>query len=193
MTQFQRAMQDLGIILISAHSAEAKGRIERLFGTLQDRLVKEMRLTGINNPTSGNIFLEKVFLPKFNDKFAVVSAKEGNVHHSLIQQDTKNLKRIFSVQSQRQVNNDFTIQFKNRWYQLAEVQPVTVRAKNTVLVEEWLDGTTHFSLREKYLIYILLPGKPQKVAKPPLILTTHVLNWKPLPNHPWRLYPNRFF
>lgn len=191
MTQFQRAMQDLNIILISAHSAEAKGRIERMFGTLQDRLVKEMRLAGINNPADGNMFLEKVFLPKFNAKFTVIPAKEGNVHRPLIQQDTKNLKRIFSVQSRRRVNNDFTIQFKNRWYQLAEVQPVTVRAKDTVLVEEWLDGKVHFSLREKYLIYIPLPGKPQKVSKPPLILTTHVLNWKPLPNHPWIQYPDR--
>ncbi len=192
MTQFQRAMQDLSTVMISAHSAEAKGRIERLFGTLQDRLVKEMRLAGINNPRDGNIFLEKVFLPKFNAKFTVIPAKEGNVHRPLTQQDTKNLKRIFSVQSRRRVNNDFTIQFKNRWYQLAEVQPVTVRAKDMVLVEEWLDGTVHFSLREKYLTYILLPGKPQKVSKPPVILTTHTLNWKPLPNHPWRQYPDRF-
>lgn len=191
LTQFQRAMQDLSIRLIPAHSAEAKGRIERLFGTLQDRLVKEMRLAGINSPHDGNIFLETIFLPKFNAKFSVIPAKEGDVHRPLTQDDTKNLTRIFSVQSNRQVNNDFTIQFKNRWYQLAEVQPVTVQAKNMVLVEEWLDGTIHFSLREKYLVYILLPGRPQRVKVPPLILTTHLLNWKPLPNHPWRQYPNR--
>jgi hypothetical protein len=189
LTQFQRATNELSIRLIPAHSPEAKGRIERLFGTLQDRLVKEMRLAGINNPTEGNIFLEKVFLPKFTAKFAVIPSKEGDVHRLLTPQDTKNLRRIFSVQCTRQVNNDFTIQFKNQWYQLAEVQPVTVRAKDTVLVEEWLNGTVHFSLREKYLVYILLPSKPQKVSKPPLILTTHRLNWKPLPNHPWRKYP----
>lgn len=186
MTQFQRAMLDLGINLISAHSPEAKGRIERLFLTLQDRLVKEMRLTGINTPDEGNKFLKEVFIPKFNSKFSVSPAKDGDVHKALSEIDRKNLNRIFSVQSKRKVNNDFTIQFKNSWCQLAELQPTTVRAKDKVLVEEWLDGTIHFSLREKYLNYAVLPERPKKIKQLPLILTTHRLNWKPPKNHPWR-------
>lgn len=186
MTQFQRAMQDLGITLISAHSPQAKGRVEKLFGTLQDRLVKEMRLAGINTPEDGNRFLEDIFLPKFNNKFAVLPAKEGNVHKELSEIDKKHLNRIFSVQSKRRVNNDFTIQFKNSWYQLAEIQPTTIRAKDTVLVEEWLDETIHFNLRGFYLIYTILPERPKRVKRNPTILTTHKLNWKPPPNHPWR-------
>jgi len=186
MTQFERAMQDLNIYLISAHSPQAKGRIERLFGTLQDRLVKEMRLAHISTPEEGNKFLEKVFIPKFNDKFAVTPAKDGSVHNSLTDTDKKNIDRIFSVQSTRIINNDFTIQFKNNWYQLAEIQPTTVRAKEKVLTEEWLDSTIHFSLRKKYLSYTELPERPKKVKRPPPILTTHTLNWKPPINHPWR-------
>lgn len=186
MTHFQRAMQDLATELISAHSPEAKGRIERLFETLQDRLVKEMRLAGVNNPDEGNTFLEEIFISKFNERFAVPSAKDGDVHRPLAKTDQKNLNRIFSIQSKRKVNNDFTIQFKNHWYQLAEIQPTTVRARDILLVEEWLDGTLHFSLREKYLTYTVLPGRPKRIKKQPVILTTHKLNWKPSADHPWK-------
>lgn len=186
MTQFGRAMQDLIIYLISANSPQAKGRIERLFGTLQDRLVKEMRLANINTPDAGNKFLKEIFIPKFNDKFAVTPAKIGNVHNSLTPTDKTNINRIFAVQSERVINNDFTIQFKNNWYQLAEIQPTTVRAKEKILVEEWLDDSIHFSLREKYLNYTVLPEMPKKVKRPPPILTRHKLNWNPPVNHPWR-------
>jgi len=76
MTQFQRVMRTIGTELITAHSPEAKGRIERLFQTLQDRLVKEMRLANINTPKEGNRFLKEVFIPKFNEKFSVEPAKK---------------------------------------------------------------------------------------------------------------------
>lgn len=186
MTQFGRAMRDLNIHLISANSPQAKGRIERLFGTLQDRLVKEMRLENINTPDKGNEFLKEVFISKFNNKFAVTPAKTGSVHNNLTDDDKKNIDRIFSIQSERVINNDFTIQFKNNWYQLSEIQPTTVRAKGKVLVEQWLNGAIHFSLREKYLNYTILPERPKKVKRPPLILTRHKLNWKPPIDHPWR-------
>ena len=90
------------------------------------------------------------------------------------------------MQSTRKINNDFTIQFKNKWYQLTEIQPLTVRARDAVMVEQWLDGTLHFSLRDKYLIYVVLPEKPKRAKIDPLILTTKRLNWKPSVDHPWR-------
>lgn len=186
MTQFERAMKDLDTKPIPAHSPQAKGRIERLFKTLQDRLIKELRLAKINTPEEGNRFLKETFIPKFNQKFGVVPAKEGDVHKPLTEIDTKIINRIFSVQSTRTINNDFTIQFKNNWYQLAELQPTTLRAKEKVLVEQWLDGSVHFSLREKYLTYTELPQRPKKEKTNPPIITTHKLNWKPSINHPWR-------
>jgi hypothetical protein len=176
----------IDIHLITAHSAQAKGRIERLFQTLQDRLVKEMRLKGISNPQDGNKFLEEVFISRFNKQFAVIPTKDGNVHKLLSETDSKNLNCIFSQQSKRRVNNDFTIQFKNNWYQLVEVQQTTVRPKETIVVEEWLDGSIHFSLRGYYLNQILLPERPKKNILQPVILTTHRLNWKPPADHPWR-------
>jgi transposase len=186
MTQFQRAMQVLGIQLITAHSPEAKGRVERLFGTLQDRLVKEMRLAQINTPKQGNSFLKEVFMPQFNNRFAVSPQKEGDVHKSLSKIDKKNINRIFSIQAKRRVNNDFTIQFKNKWYQLTELQPVTIRARDKIIVEEWLDGAIHFFLKEKYLSFVTLEERPKKVKSNPTILTSHRLNWKPPANHPWK-------
>lgn len=186
MTQFQRAMRDLRINPISANSPQAKGRVERLFKTLQDRLIKEMRLAKINTPEAGNIFLKEDFIPKFNKKFGVVPAKEGDMHETLTKEEKKNLNRIFSVQSTRVVNNDFTIQFKNTWYQLEEIQPVTIRPKERVLIEEWLDCTIHLSHKGKYLIYKVLPERPEKQKQNPIILTTHKLNYIPPQNHPWR-------
>lgn len=186
LTQFERCMSDLDTRLITAHSPQAKGRIERLFDTLQDRLVKELRLAKINTPEEANIFLKETFIPKFNKKFGVIPTKERNIHKTLTKTDKKNLDRIFSVQETRTINNDFTIQFKNNWYQLAEIQLTTVRAKEKVLVEERLDGTIHFSLRGKYLNFTNLPEKPKKISKQPVILTRHKLNWKPSKDHPWR-------
>lgn len=187
MTQFERANRELGIQLITAHSPEAKGRVERLFGTLQDRLVKEMRLAGINIPEDGNRFLAEAFLPKFNERFTVVSAKEGNVHKPLLQSEREQLSHIFSIQLTRRINLDFTIQFKNQWYQLTEIQPTTVRPLEKVVMETWLDQTVHIILKNRELKYMLLPERPKRQRiKQPLILTTHTLNYKPPPDHPWR-------
>lgn len=186
MSQFGRAAKDLDIQLITAYSPQAKGRVERLFGTLQDRLVKEMRLEGINTPLDGNKFLEDVYIPDFNRRFFVPAAKKEDLHRTLTDTDQKNLNRIFSIQSERVIQNDFTIQFKNNWYQLSEVQPTTIRPKETIIVEEWIDHTTHFNSQGHYLNYVVLPERPKKTKRQPVILTNHPLNWKPGADHPWR-------
>ena len=193
MTQFQATMKILGIEVINANSPEAKGRVERLFGTLQDRLVKELRLTGINTIKVGNKFLKEAFIPKFNNRFSVIPAKDGNAHREITQQEKRSLKSIFSIKSQRRINSDYTIQFKNYFYQLKEIQPVTLRPKDKVLVEEWLDKTIHFKFKDKTLKVFILPEKPKKILKQPAILTNHPLNWRPPPNHPWRLQNRAHF
>ncbi len=191
ITQFERATKTLGIILIFANSPQAKGRIERLFKTLQDRLVKEMRLAHISNPTDGNKFLKEVFILKYNAQFAVIPAKEGNVHKALADSEKTCINHIFSIHQTRRVNNDFTIQFKNIWYQLTEIQSTTVRKQEVVLVEVFLNNSIHIILKGKELSYTILPKKPKKQRiKQPLILTTHTLNYKPPANHPWRLAIN---
>ena len=189
MTQFQKAMKLLSIEVINANSPQAKGRIERLFGTLQDRLVKELRLNNLSSITEANLFL-KEFIPKFNAQFSVIPTLDENIHRQLTQREKRSLKSIFSIKSTRRINQDFTIQFKNQFYQLEEIQPVTIRPKETVLVEEYLDETIHFRFKEHYLKCFILPGKPEKIFRQPVILTSHPLNYKPPPNHPWRRYKN---
>lgn len=191
LTQFQRALQ-LDVNLIPAHSPQAKGRIEKLNGTLQDRLVKELRLANIITPEEANTFIQEVFIPKYNRKFAVIPVKEGDAHTPLQKEERDNLNHIFSVHDTRKINNDFTIQFKNKWYQLEEIQPTTVRAKMTVIMETWLDGSVHIMLNRHELKYFILPEKPKRQnSKQAPILTTHKLNYKPSANHPWRKFPQK--
>ncbi|OGH18003.1 MAG: hypothetical protein A2770_05005 [Candidatus Levybacteria bacterium RIFCSPHIGHO2_01_FULL_38_12] len=185
MTQFQKAMSLLDIKVINANSPEAKGRVERLFGTLQDRLVKELRLNNISSIDEANRFL-KAFIPKFNARFSVLPVKEGDVHRALSWKENLSLKSIFSIKHTRRVNFDYTIQFKNHFYQMEEIQPITIRPKEKILVEEWLNGTIHFKFKGYELKYFLLPEKPKKILRQPAIITTHPLNYKPPPDHPWR-------
>ena len=169
-TQFQRAMEELRCEPIFAHSPQAKGRVERLFGTLQDRLIKELRLAGISTIADANRFLADVFLPKFNARFAVAPASPANLHRSLTARERNALDAIFSRQETRVVRNDWTLSFRNRWYQLTLHQPVTVCRKDTVTVEERNDGTVRFRLRGKYLNATLLPARPTKVSDLPWVL-----------------------
>lgn len=185
MTQFQRMMKALGITLITAHSPEAKGRIERLFGTLQDRLVKELRLAEISTIPEANMFL-KTFIPKFNAQFEVVAAQEGNLHRLLADDEKNHLDAIFSIQSTRTVRNDFTIQFENQWIQLEKIQPCTVLRNDAVLIEQWLDGALHIRMRKHYLVFKILPVRPEKTSERITALVPGKEPWKPPANHPWK-------
>jgi len=189
ITQFQRATNQLGIKLITAHSPEAKGRIERMFETLQDRLVKELRLAGIATIEQANKFLQE-YIPKFNAKFAVIPVRRKNLHKTLSKKTEEKLPQIFSIQNKRKVNNDYTVMFKNDFYQLNDTQPTTVYKKDTVIVEEHLNGKVEINLNGHYLHYLKLPKKPEKEinVKLPVITQRKPTNWKPPLNHPWRRY-----
>lgn len=98
MSQFGRRLQELEVEVIHAFSPQAKGRVERLFGTFQDRLIKEMRLAGVNNHHEGNAFLT-LYLPRYNRRFAVESTKEADLHRPV--QDKKELDRILCIRNKR--------------------------------------------------------------------------------------------
>ncbi|MBU0580179.1 MAG: hypothetical protein KKA19_03290 [Candidatus Margulisbacteria bacterium] len=187
ITQFERAMRQLGIKPITAHSPEAKGRVERMFETLQDRLVKEMRLVGISNIKEANNFL-KEYIPKFNAKFAVVPQKNRNLHRKLNRETKKQLTQILSVQNERKVNNDYTVMFKGQYFQLDEEQPTTVYKKDAVIIEEHLNNSIKINLKGHYLNYSVLPERPKKIIDVKLLALTKrkQSNWKPPKNHPWR-------
>jgi len=186
MTQFGRAAKELGIELISANTPQAKGRVERLFGTLQDRLVKEMRLANISTIEAANIYLKDTFIPFFNNKFAVVPKSETTSHRKLDKTTSIKLKNIFAKHHIRKIHNDFTVQFNQVFYQLKEIQPTTVFKRDSVLLIERLDGKMQIQYKGQFLNYVELPEKPMKIIDVPAVLTEHKLNWIPPRNHPWR-------
>lgn len=189
LTQFERAMKELNTGVIHAHSPQAKGRIEKLFKTLQDRLIKELRLNHISTIKEANEFLEKVFLPKFNARFMVEPRSKANLHKKLNEQEKKKLDSIFSRRYQKVVMNDFTVSHKKKCYQMEKIQPVTIYKQDIVTVEERMDQSIRIRLRGKYLNYRLLPEKPKKINGGKNNLewvipksTAHV----PPADHPWR-------
>lgn len=186
MTQFQRAANELGITLITAHSPQAKGRVENPFGTFQDRLVKELRLRGISSIEAANEFLESFWTADYAKRFGVAPKNNADLHRKLTAKESASLDAIFSVQSIRLVKNDFTIQFKNRWYQLAEEQLATVCRKDAVLIEERLDGTMDMRLRGKYLNFKLLAAKPPKAAAMLPVIPAKSKAHAPAADHFWR-------
>lgn len=186
MTQFQRASEELDIRLITAHSPQAKGRVERLFKTLQDRLIKVMRLENICDIQTANQFLEEVFIPDFNKRFSVKASRSGDARRILGKEEKEKLESIFSVRSSRVVSNDFTIRFQNVYYQLEKIQPTTVLRKDTVTVEERLDGFVYILLRKKELIFRRLPKRPEKSKERITALVPERTPVKPPKNHPWR-------
>lgn len=188
MTQFKRAMKSLGVNVIPANSAQAKGRVERLNGTLQDRLVKEMRLSGISTIDDANKFLKEKFIPFFNSRFAVVPKSADDCHRALDISTRLKLSGIFSKHYVRGINNDFTVQYKTKWYQLEEIQPTTIFKTEKVMIEERLDNTIEIKYKNHYLNFFLLPNKPLKVKSTPIVLTEHKSNWVPSLNHPWRQF-----
>lgn len=188
MTQFERAMNQLGVRVIHANSPQAKGRVEKMNGTLQRRLVKEMRLSKINTIPDANKFLIEIFIPKYNKQFAVMPRKENDLHRKLNTNEKNNLDQILSIQSERTINNDYTVKFKNNYYQLTETQPITVYKRDKITIEEHLNGEIKISSRNHHLYYFCLPERPRKEIdiKLPALTTKPPISWKPPVNHPWR-------
>lgn len=185
-TQFQRATQQLNIEPIFAHSPQAKGRVERLFNTLQDRLVKELRLNNISTIEKANIFLEKEFLPQYKAKYGVEPKNKTNLHQALSKNELKELDSILSRQDTRVVKSDFTVSFNNQWIQLRKEQPAIIRKKDKITIEEWTDGTIHLKIRDRYLNYDILPERPKKSNNIAWVIPATRKPTIPPADHPWR-------
>jgi transposase len=155
LTQFARALKELGVELIYANSAPAKGRVERSFQTHQDRLVKQMRLEGINNIEDANKFLHSYYIPKHNCKFAVQAKNKADLHRPVPK--TINLDRIFCIKNKAALHNDFTVQYKNRFYQVTEA----IRTKE-VTVEESFTGIVSLYHNYKKLKAKIIAKRPQR-------------------------------
>ena len=158
LTQFGRAMEELTISCIFADSAEAKGRVERVNQTLQDRLVKEMRLRGIGTMEQANIYVEE-FIESFNGKFAVVPKSPVNMHRPLL--PTQNLDEILCEKHTRILSKQLSISYENRIYQIQTERPPYAMRYAPVTVQKSSTGTIRITYKGKSLAYTIVKEQPK--------------------------------
>jgi hypothetical protein len=190
-TQFGRALAELGIEWIAAHSPQAKGRIERLFGTLQDRLVKEMRIRQIATLEDANRFLEMTFWPFWQQRFAVRPAAAGHAHRPL--ERTQRLEEILSVRVARTVAADHTVSWQGqRWGLRRENVCAGMRGAHAE-IERRLDGSHWLRFRGRYLPLHPCPAATPSGLRPagvaaakPKASNKIKTKYIPPPDHPWR-------
>lgn len=183
-TMFERAMADLGIELICASSPQAKGRVERANQTLQDRLVKEMRLAGINDYQQANAFLSE-YIPQYNQKFAVQSTSTIDGHEPL--QPENNLDWIFTKKTKRKLSKDLQIEYNRVVYQIQTNRPVYALKGREVTVLENMQGQLKIVLDQsplEFKRFIRQPKRHSLAAGKDIAEKTY----KPAPDHPWRTY-----
>lgn len=158
-TQIGRALKELDIEWIAAHSPQAKGRVERGFGTAQDRLVKGLRVARAKTIKEANAYLETEFLPWWNSTLTVVPAAADNAHRPLGKQHA--VAASLSHVETRQVANDYTLRFENTLYQIAHADVRAGLRGGTVRVERRLDGTVWVRFRERYLAIAECAPRPK--------------------------------
>jgi len=181
MSHFEKSLATLEIEVIHANSPQAKGRVERLFKTLQDRLLREMRLLGIKSIEEANLFLD-TYLPKYNKRFGKQARSEADLHRPA--PHARELDRILCIKEERTVKNDFTIAYDGKHYQIEQA----TRAKK-VAVEERLDGSLHITYKGQDLRYRMITEQPQRgTPEQPLVHATRK-PWTPPADHPWKKRP----
>jgi hypothetical protein len=185
LTQFGRAMQELGVELILAHSPQAKGRVERRHAVFQDRLVKGMRLKKISTLEGANKYLEDEFLEELNERFTVPARETADVHRRVRRGVT--LAHVLSYQEERVVQNDWTVSWCNRHFQLGEEHHKLSLAKKRIRVSELLDGTIRLVYRGRELQWVELTERPnRKPSKPVAPKAKRKKPPKPADDHPSR-------
>jgi len=183
-SQVQRALHELGVDVTFAHSAPAKGRIERLFRTFQDRLVKEMRLRGIKSVKEGNKFL-RYYLPIYNRRFMVEPIEQGDLHRALLK--NIDLDKILCKKTERGFNNDSTVAHDKKLYHVLE----KVCAKK-VMVEERISGKMLIIHNGKALKYKEITRRPaRKEVKKRYVFKIKKIA-TPRASHPWKQYKERY-
>ncbi len=177
LSQFERALKELGVEVIHAHSPQAKGRIERLFGTFQDRVVKEMRLRGISTLEEANSFLED-YLPLYNRRFSVCPKEGGNFHRPLGK--GLNLDTILCIKTERALRNDFTVAHNKNLYQIED----TIKASK-VMVQERVDGSMIMTYKGRSLRFKEITERPVREKTQGVLMRTRKPRI-PSADHPWR-------
>ena len=187
-TQFGRAMEQLGVELILANSPQAKGRVERMNGTLQDRLVKEMRLAGISDMESANRYLEGKYLRAFHRRFGRAAASPVDVHGEV----PRNLDEVLSWEAERVVQNDWTVACDGQRYQLDRRHEALTLVRRKVIVRTLRDGRVQLVHQGRPLRWRRLPAGAERKARPARAKPARAPRTKaetaPPADHPWRRF-----
>lgn len=183
ITQYRRAIEELGSSLTYARSPQAKGRVERLFGTLQDRLVKELRLKGISTIKEANEFIEKEYLPKHNEKYSVEPKSNTNLHREAKGYD---LDEILCIKETRILTSDFTLRHESKWYQLEKKQKTLVFPRNEITIKTHLDQTVSLTIRSTNLYFHEIDKPVKKEIIKSIEQSIEKKPWVPPVDHPWR-------
>jgi hypothetical protein len=181
LSQFERAADEIGIRVIHADSPQAKGRVERIFQTFQDRLVKDLRLEGIKTNDEANDHL-RYFLPRYAKRFAVKARKIDDLHRPI--PDGMDLDRILCIKTPRVLRNDFTVAHDRKLYQILD----NVRTKK-LIVEDRLNGSVVISHKGKAIRFKEIVVRPKKEEPKAAYSFKPKRVYEPVPaNHPWRSF-----
>jgi len=181
-TQFERMNRELNIEISHAGSPQAKGRVEKLFGTLQKRLVKELAFYNITTIEEANKFLQNGFIDAFNQQFSNLPKLEGDLHRPL---DNIDLKAIFCYKENRTLKRDRTIRHNNRWFLLDKKQPLQLQIGYKITVCTGFDGTIWLTYNDKRLSCKEIT-EPKKTVRKEQIKVVNDTIYRPPKNHPWR-------
>ena len=188
MTQFGRAMQELDIEIICANTPQAKGRVERVIETLQDRLVKELRLKAIATIEEANAFVPQ-YIQDFNRRFAVQPRSNHDAHRPASLSDQE-FNILFSLQETRILSKNLTLQYKNVIYQILTTRPTYALRKAQVTVCENPQGEITILYKGKPLNYSIFHKQQRQadVVNSKSIDNHLKKSHKPASDHPWRRY-----
>jgi transposase len=187
VTQFGRMCQSLGVRILAANSAQAKGRVERNHGTHQDRLIKKMRLKGIQTYEAANVFLQKEYLLEHNRRFARVPAQLEDYHRAA--PPKRELEDVFHLETERVISNDWVVRHENRHFQVQRQARCYAPAKGKVVVCEWENGRLEIRYRGRAVAWqeIAAPvPAAARVVEPALANHGQRRPVIPKADHPWR-------
>ena len=183
-TQFGRMCQRLGIRIIAASSPQAKGRVERIHGVHQDRLIKKLRRKKIDRYAAANQYLEKEYLPEHNRRFARPAAKPEDYHGR--KPTARELRQIFRLETERTISNDWVIRHNGRNLQLRPGQRRYGPTQSKALVCEWEDGAMQVYYRGERVAFTELKEPIRKTARPIPPAARPMVVRKAKQDHPWR-------
>lgn len=186
LTQFGRAMDELGVGCHPAHTPQAKGRVERCNGLLQDRLVKAMRLDGITGIDQGNAYLRERYLPALNERFEKPPANASDAHQPV---DAAALDRALCLREKRVVGRDHCVSFEGRVLQLDPGRGLPSLAGKRVLIEQVPDGSLRVMWKGQAVPHRQITQRPNQAGSKPTLqerVATHEEPYKPPKGHPWR-------